>query len=453
MIYQDPRFSFHNTHIEDPRLFSERDPQLRLLKQQKYVYHSPLLKEFPDNVPGIYTLGGGRQIGKSTLLKQWMLQLVEEGNDPKNIIFISGEIIDDHHALLNILINILENMPSNGMHYILIDEITYIKNWDKAIKFAADSGLLNHTILMLTGSDLNLIQESKLRFPGRRGSSNTINFHLYPLSFRESVLLKHPNFDKTINSDIELLLVTFNEYLIHGGFLTAINDFALHNRISNSTLTTYSEWIRGDMIKRGKQEHYLREILSAIIKRYNSQITWNSLAQDLTIDHPKTVSDYCAHLVTMDALFVQEALLEDKLTAAPKKAKKLVFNDPFIFHAIRSWIWPEKDAFENQIQPILKNPEFCSELVEATVATHFHRFYPTYYIKGEGEVDVAYIEKYRFWPIEVKWGQQLRPKDLKQILKYRNGRIFAKAKESSNIQGIPVEPLPLALFMLHVNDA
>lgn len=447
----DPRFLYHNTHREDPDRFAELDPQLRLLKHQKYVYYAPLLKDLPKNIPGIYTLGGGRQIGKSTLLKQWMLELLQEGVKPKNIFFMSGELIDDHHALLNNLIRILENMPAGEMHYVLLDEVTYIKNWDKAIKYAADVGLLQDTILILTGSDLSLMHEAKLRFPGRRGDADIINFHLYPLSFQETVLLKHPDLNQHIENHIDLLFICLDEYLIHGGFLTAINDLAMHHRISNATLNIYSEWIRGDMIKRGKQEHYLREILSAIIKRYNSQITWNALAQDLTIDHPKTVADYCAQLVSMDALFVQEALLENKLSAAPKKAKKIIFNDPFIFHAIRAWIWPEKNSYEAQIQPLLKNSELNSGLVEAMVVNHYHRFYPTYYIKAEGEVDVAYVSKYRFWPIEVKWTNQLREKDLKQILKYHNGKILAKVKKSSEIQGIPVEPLPLVLFNLSCN--
>ena len=48
----------------------------------------------------------------------------------------------------------------------------------------------------------------------------------------------------------------------------------------------------------------------------------------------------------------------------------------------------------------------------------------------EGEVDVAYVDKNRFWPIEVKWRNQMRAKDLKQITKYKNSRIFAKVKKS-----------------------
>jgi hypothetical protein len=35
-------------------------------------------------------------------------------------------------------------------------------------------------------------------------------------------------------------------------------------------------------------------------------------------------------LESMDAVFVQSAIREDKLAAAPKKARKVLFADPFI---------------------------------------------------------------------------------------------------------------------------
>lgn len=205
------------------------------------------------------------------------------------------------------------------------------------------------------------------------------------------------------------------------------------------------------MLKRGKHEHYLREILMAIIKRYTSQITWNNLASELSIDHPKTVADYAALLETMDALFNQAALLEDKLTAAPKKARKLMFTDPFIYHAIRAWLWPVNDPFKEQIISATADPILAAQLVEACVITHYRRFYPTYYIKGEGEVDLAYIYKNRFWPIEIKWTNQIHRKDLKQIIKYPNGIIFTKQHSAGSIENIPTQILPLALWQLDEN--
>ncbi len=456
----DSRFLPHNAHINDPENFQDIDPQLRQLKRQPYAHSPALLNDLPRNIPGIYTVGGGRQIGKTTLLKQWMALLLAEGVAPTAIAFFSGELIDDHHALLRLMQTQLTTMPDTHLRYLLLDEVTYIKDWDKAVKYAADAGLLEDVVLLLTGSDLALIQEARMRFPGRRGRSKQVDYHMYPLSFREVVQLKQaaPDLDQTIISGkkpspdmLDRLYEEFQTYLLHGGYLTAINDLTALGHIGESTLSTYSDWIRGDMLKRGKQENYLREILGAIIKRYNSQITWNALARDLSIDHPKTVADYAALLSSMDALFIQPALLEDKLVAAPKKARKLMFTDPFIYHAIRAWLHPAQDPYNSQMLPATKDPQLCSGLVEACVATHYRRTYPTFYIKAEGEVDVAYINSEKFWPVEVKWTNQIRPKELKQIAKYSNGRILTKARKWGELNGVVTEPLPWGLVRVGVD--
>jgi predicted AAA+ superfamily ATPase len=149
------------------------------------------------------------------------------------------------------------------------------------------------------------------------------------------------------SSSMDTLYQEFEQYLAHGGFLSAINDMAKSNRILPSTFATYSDWIRGDILKNGKQEHNLKEILGAIIKRYGSQATWNALSRDLSINHPKTVSDYIELLASMDAVFVQSAILENKLAAAPKKARKLMFTDPFIFHAASAWLKPHEDPYHH----------------------------------------------------------------------------------------------------------
>ncbi len=112
------------------------------------------------------------------------------------------------------------------------------------------------------------------------------------------------------------------DYLAHGGFLTALNDVARERRVALATLATYSDWIRGDAMKRGKNETYLREVHGGVFRRLGSHYSWNALAKDLSIDHPTTVADYVLLLVRMDAAYVQPALREDRLAAAPKKAKK-----------------------------------------------------------------------------------------------------------------------------------
>jgi uncharacterized protein len=444
----DPRFLAHNTHLAHPGKFAKLDPHLSYIKTLKYAYLWPLIDQLPKREPGIYTLEGGRQIGKTTLLKQWMAKLLKEGVPPQTIVFLSGELIEDFQSLLHLLRFQLESMPQDKLLYIIIDEVSYIRDWDKAIKFAADAGMLRKTILMLTGSDSTFIKEARMRFPGRRGKAELADFHLYPLSFREYIILCGAVKIKQRYSEKEreVLFDHFLLYLIHGGYLTAINDLAMRGRILESTLVTYSDWIRGDMLKRHKQERYLKEILEGVIKRYTAQVTWNTFAADLSIDHPKTVMEYLTLLESMDAIYIQSALIEHKLTEAPKKAKKVTFRDPFIYHALKSWVRPKQDAYQNQILVDINNPKICSQLVEGCVVNHYARHYPTYYLKGEGEVDVAYVDGGRFYPVEVKWAEQLAQSDLKQILKYPNGLILTKQKVSGFVQNTPILPIFQALL-------
>ena len=445
-----PQFLIHNSHLEDSQQFKNHDPHWRMLNRQIYPYFPPLVNQLPIGIPGIYTITGGRQIGKTTLCKQWMQHLLSKGIQPKSIAYFTGELIVDHLSMIQQLQNYLTTMPEEEMRYIIVDEITYIKNWDIGVKFLADAGLLEKVMLILTGSDSVIIQEARMRFPGRRGSAHQVDYHLYPLTFYEMLSLTRaiPHPEKTLLSNepdtktMGVLNQAFERYLMHGGYLTAINNYAALNRIEKSVLDTYSDWIRGDIIKHGKSDHHCREFFTAMQNRLNSQVTWVALSKDFSIEHHATVADYAALLASMDAIFIQQALIENKLTGAPKKARKLIFTDPFIYHAIHAWLTPCQDPFKDQIIPAIQNSIIASYLVESCITSHIRRWYPTYYIKAEGEVDIAYIKDKKFWPIEIKWTGQLRTNDLKQIQKYKNGIILGKQTQIHPVHTTMSYPLP-----------
>ena len=384
-----------------------------------------------------------------------MAELLGDDVRPASISYLTGELIDDHHSLLRHIETHLAEVPEGEFGHLIVDEVTYIRDWDMAVKYAADAGMLEKTALVVTGSDLSFIQDARMRFPGRRGRAAVSDFHLHPLTFREFVGLEGDvdeldglgDGSAAMTDDLrERVYDAFGRYLIHGGYLTAINDLAEHGAIRPSTFATYSDWIRGDVLKRGKQEAYLREVLTAIVNRYTSQVTWNGLAQDLSIDHPATVADYVELLERMDAVAVVPALKEDKLVAAPKKARKVMFRDPFILHAVRAWLNPTPNPHEAQVLTLLRDPVRSSQVVEACVTNHFRRFFPTYYIKAQAEVDIAYVRNGRFWPVEIKWTNQLRPKTLKQIARYGNGEVWSKQRRSGEINGVKILPLPVALL-------
>ena len=444
----DPRFAPHNVHREDPGRFGTLDPQLRELRRLPVAYRYPLLAHLPVDEPGIYSITGGRRVGKSTLLKQWMADLLDRGVAAERILYLTGELIDDHHALVALLSRSAPPRSAAQPAYLLVDEVTYIRNWDRGIKFLADAGVLEDVILVLTGSDSVVIREARTFLPGRRGRAQRVDFHLYPLSFAEYLEVAAAIDPAGSGPDAAAALTrAFENYLLHGGYLTAINDIAAGDVIRPATFAVYGDWIRGDVLRRGKQERYLAEILGAVVRRYGSQVTWNALARDLSVDHPATVADYLELLSRMDVLVVQHALREDRLAAAPKKARKLAFSDPFIFHAVRSWLNPAADPFTSQVRPLVADPEWAGRLAEACVATHHHRLHPTFYIKGDGEVDVAFVTGGGFQPVEVKWTNQIRTADLKQARKYANSIVCSKLT-ADRVHGLSNELLPLHLRRL-----
>lgn len=44
---------------------------------------------------------------------------------------------------------------------------------------------------------------------------------------------------------------------------------------------TYSDWIRGDILKRDEKEFFLKEIIGAVIKHYMKQVSWDNLVKEL----------------------------------------------------------------------------------------------------------------------------------------------------------------------------
>jgi len=185
----NPEFKPHNRHWEHPDQFSFLDPHLSNLQNFPLVYNFPLLQELPTEVPGIYSITGGRQIGKTTLLKQYMLALIGAGFNARSIYYLPGDMINDHHELVRLISEYREE-TEESLRFIIIDEVTYIKDWDRGVKYLADSGMLKDTIMLISGSDSVVIRDARMRFPGRRGRADRVDFHLFPLSFAEYVSLK-----------------------------------------------------------------------------------------------------------------------------------------------------------------------------------------------------------------------------------------------------------------------
>lgn len=107
------------------------------------------------------------------------------------------------------------------------------------------------------------------------------------------------------------------------------------------------------------------------------------------------------------------------------------------------------DPWTEAVLPASTDPELAGALVETVVVNHYRRFAPTLYIKGRhGEVDLALVRDGGFEPIEVEWRRRLRAQDLKQVRRYPNGRVLARVPRRVVVDGVPTEPLSVALVRL-----
>lgn len=463
-------YAMHNLFWDDPDNFSQNDPHLRRLSKLSFIHKSKLEDDIPVLFPGIYILTGGRQVGKTTLLKLIIKELLHlKKISPGNLFYLPCDTIGDYKQLSFEIKNFYESVENDKYFILFIDEVTYVREWERAIKSFADAGIFDNAAVVITGSDSLLLKEAVMMFPGRRGKSTKTDFHLYPLSFREYVGLKDKelgdgfggfdtdsgaffNFEKIDLSreQIDELFLHFNEYILTGGYMPAINDLAASGGVLPATYNTYVQWIVGDILKRGKQESYLREIISALIPRIGKQITWSNLVNDVAIEHHRTIADYVELLCRMDVIKVFSALREDKMLAAPKKAKKICFSDPFIFHALHGYIKNENDIFELAKSVVDSKSDLKNSIMEGTVASLFSRSreWTSYYIKAEGEVDIAIVKNRKFLPIEIKNSISLNRKELKQVIKYKNGVVGYAGYKIGKFEGLDVVPIPILAMLI-----
>lgn len=417
-------FSTHNLFLESIDQFEGQDPHLRALAQLPYQHSSTWWKALDVNVPGIYILTGGRQIGKSTSCKLLLLYcLTKKLILAKNCFYLPCDEVFDAKELSQLIRGFLAK--ASAPFLLVVDEVTFVKGWDRVIKSLADEGHFTRGVCLLTGSDTLILKEAAMRFPGRRGCAEKTDFHIFPLCFFEYVSLVQSNKKKPSAEKLSLL---FDQFLKCGGYLRAMNDLARHQKITTATFQTYEQWIRGDFLKQGKNEEYLLAVLKALLTVGVSQVSYSTLTQKIGLLSKETCMDYCRLLERMDILFDLQAFDQNKKQGFPRKDRKFHFFDPFIYRTIFQWLKREQR---------IGDFDFTSTLVEACVASHCYRKNPSYYFKGQGEVDVLYLQGQTTQAIEIKWGTQIRVSDLKTLKQFNNTVILGKEPVRGSINGTP----------------
>lgn len=156
----------------------------------------------------IKVITGVRRSGKSYLLKLYQKHLLQNGIKENQIIYLSFEDFDNIELYNPKKLNayLKGHFIPNVKMYILLDEIQYVKDWQRVVNSLRLNPLLDITI---TGSNSSLLSgELATLLSGRY-----IEIHVYPLSFKE--MLEFKQIYDPSDAQIDRL---YNEYVQYGGF-------------------------------------------------------------------------------------------------------------------------------------------------------------------------------------------------------------------------------------------
>ncbi|MFQ6094393.1 MAG: ATP-binding protein [bacterium] len=459
------------------KAFIQMDPKIKEFNAQNLRHHPSLLAEFDLSSFKIYTLRGPRQVGKTTTVKLLIRKLLDEGKSPASIFFYSCDNLDDYHDLIDLLETYRSWLKKRGTQEPLIcvflDEVTTLPDWQRGIKYLADQGSLEDTVMILTGSNAIDLRKGVERLPGRRGRGVDLDKILLPLSFQEYLKLIKPAFFNQITSrektgqgllsrltsqliylkDLQLL---FDGYLLSGGFPRAINAAQDETGLSFDVYEVYRHWIRGDMAKLGKSERTARQIIGELLKAQTTALGWETIARKTDVASHKTVAEY---VEALEDFFVLKVLYQvDMSSKLPKvkKYKKIYLLDVFILWSLWGWIenWP--DPLE-KAKILVEDANVKGKLVEIAVANHLFGIFDrkewtssrVYFWRDAGEIDFLVKVESGLLPIEVKHQKEVDFRDFKSIQKlgFRRG-ILISQNVLEKQDGFFI--IPLELFLLNI---
>ncbi|MDN5337768.1 MAG: uncharacterized protein PWQ20_838 [Thermotogaceae bacterium] len=456
----DDKLDFDDLYIMNPWWRSKNeiynDRNINSYESSKFKYYpEKLFKEINLFEEGIYTLRGPRQIGKTTFLKLLIKKLIENNMNPLNLFFLSCDGIKDRYELIEIIKMYVRtfNTSRKEMKYIFLDEITVIEDWQHSIKFLVDIGLLDNSILILTGSSSYDLKSSSERLPGRKGCGKDLVY--LPISFREflknlgisiegkdvlEILSMSENELKTLQFRYSFIQEYFLKYVNCGGFPKVIDEFLNNGTISELTKKTYKDFILGDAEKYMKSRTNIIEILKKLPDIIGQRFSWHSLKEHLsgTIESVDTIKKYFEYLGYSFILSTVFFIDISKKTIKPKKQKKVYPIDNIVNLIIsdttgRDIKMPQRIEILT-LNHILEN----DDVVDNGLNLYNGPFY--WYSDRGNEIDFVMDYKGELIPIEVKYQNNINKFDYIGMKKvFRKGILITKNSTfiDENIVGIP----------------
>lgn len=280
--------------------FLAEDKHLNDLKLAKYVHDFRLDETCKSQ--GVFLLFGGRQIGKTTALKQLLAKFLLNGTfKPEQTLYLNCDFLLDREDLEKSLRDFFQVIDRNQDNLVIIDEVSNLSDWQLTIKGIIDLGWTKNSIILLTASDKILLEDSAKGFPGihRRGVAAT-DIALYPICFHEYLKLITPNLNYEDPANYAEIFRNFMAYLETGGYLSAINTQAGKSANLNAVYQVYQNWLISDFLRKNKNKSKLIDLLRVILERYGSQISFSKIANESMGLSTETVISYVDHLKDLE---------------------------------------------------------------------------------------------------------------------------------------------------------
>ena len=435
-----------NPWLEDENLI-ENDLHIKELAENKHIF---LNREFLDHKfsDGVYIATGPRQIGKTTHLKLLIRSKIS-AESRSGFLYFNCDLLETKSDVVDLVETYLKNFPSKKRIFILLDEITSVKDSILGIKYLIDKGVKKNITYILTGSSTVEIKKTGEYLPGRRGRG--IDFHFTPVSFKDFIKIQHENvdFERGKKENLEKyyarlgsrlsLARELDKYFFCGGIPRIINEYLAKKEIGLENLSLYRDWIISEIAKNGKRENVVRQILSRVLASITSDVSYNAFAQDSGLGSHNTVYEY---LHFLEDAFVISQIYNYDFTQKKinfRKNKKIYLNDPFLFFLFGWWL----DGKTPEDKSMFGDSILKSRIAENLVFLHLLKiFKEVHFSKNDDEIDficgrAAY---------ESKFQNKISAADYKNLAKF-SGDKFVITKNTFDISD-SVKLLPLELFLL-----
>ena len=180
----------------------------------------------------VKVLTGQRRVGKSYILRQIAMQLIQSGINANNIVFINRELtafdfIENHNDLDSFIKAYKAKLKPQGRIYVFIDEVQEIEGWERVVN-SLSQDFSEEYELFITGSNSKMLSgELSTLLSGRY-----VEFHIFPLSYLEYITVH--NMDEGKQSYLQYMndggypeLIHFQSSDMKRNYMSALKDTIL----------------------------------------------------------------------------------------------------------------------------------------------------------------------------------------------------------------------------------